>query len=329
MHPKTIAAFCGRVILSGALALALLTAFCCLYSNPPVHFPDPDGATDYRWEPNTFYSQATEGFSWGYTNNEGYYNPNDYHPGDRVDVLIMGSSHMEAGNVAPEESTASVLASKLDGKTVYNIGTSGHRFLICADNLAKAVEKYAPSTAVVIETETMSFSDDTIRQVLDGTLADIPSYNSGIIGILQREPFLRQLYHQWQSYQAKNAGAADDSEAQTGENDERLLDELMKKIQADAAGVRVIVFYHPSVEVGADGAMTVLNEEERAEQFRRLCEENGIYFLDMSERFLREYAENYTLPYGFSNTSVGSGHLNKYGHAMIADELYKLLSEVA
>ena len=26
------------------------------------------------------------------------------------------------------------------------------------------------------------------------------------------------------------------------------------------------------------------------------------------------------------NSTVGSGHLNKYGHEMIADELYKIIS---
>ena len=43
----------------------------------------------------------------------------------------------------------------------------------------------------------------------------------------------------------------------------------------------------------------------------------------MSDRFLKEFNEGYILPYGFVNSTVGSGHLNRYGHAMIADEIYK------
>ncbi len=49
----------------------------------------------------------------------------------------------------------------------------------------------------------------------------------------------------------------------------------------------------------------------------------------MGARFLREYEENHLLPYGFANSAVGKGHLNRYGHAMIADELYKLMEGVA
>lgn len=278
MQPRSIAAFCGRVTLSGALALAVLTVFCCFYFNPPVHYPDPDGATDYRWEPNTFYSQATEGFSWGRTNNEGYHNAGDYRDGVRVDILLMGSSHMEGGNVAAEESTASSLAALLPGEVVYNLGTSGHRFPICAANLEKAAEKYRPARFVLIETEMLQFPDDTLRQALDGTLPDIPSHTGGLAGVLQREPLLRHLYHQWEA-RSPGDGA---TETPCGANDERLLGALLAKLQRDAAGARVIVFYHPGVTVQPDGTLEADGDPAMVAAFSRRCEANGVYFLDMS-----------------------------------------------
>lgn len=61
--------------------------------------------------------------------------------------------------------------------------------------------------------------------------------------------------------------------------------------------------------------------------FADLCAENDIIFLDMSKRFEKEYKEHYAVPYGFSNTSVGEGHLNKSGHAMMANEIYRLIKE--
>ena len=60
----------------------------------------------------------------------------------------------------------------------------------------------------------------------------------------------------------------------------------------------------------------------------RLCEENGIYFISMTERFLNEYAKDYTIPYGFMNTSVAKGHLNENGHRMLADEVYRLITRI-
>ncbi|MBR0279256.1 MAG: hypothetical protein IJQ75_04680, partial [Synergistaceae bacterium] len=56
--------------------------------------------------------------------------------------------------------------------------------------------------------------------------------------------------------------------------------------------------------------------------------ENGIYFLNMAGRFLEEYEKDYTLPYGFANTSVGKGHMNVHGHRMFADEIYKLIQRI-
>lgn len=62
--------------------------------------------------------------------------------------------------------------------------------------------------------------------------------------------------------------------------------------------------------------------------FSDSCKRNGVYFLDMSERFLSEYAKNYTLPYGFINSSVGKGHMNRYGHKMFAEEIYALIKRI-
>ena len=39
------------------------------------------------------------------------------------------------------------------------------------------------------------------------------------------------------------------------------------------------------------------------------------------------FFENHILPHGFSNTSVGSGHLNKEGHAMVAEAIYHRIKE--
>ena len=103
----------------------------------------------------------------------------------------------------------------------------------------------------------------------------------------------------------------------------------MEKATENAGGLPIIIFYHPGIAIHQDGSISTNGDSTIIHLFQEVCEENGIYFLDMSDRFQQEYEESYTLPYGFANTSVGSGHLNKYGHAMIADELYKLISEVA
>lgn len=230
----------GKVALSGCLALAVLTGLCFFYYNIPMHYTSADGATDYKWLTNHFYSRGTEGFAWGKTNNEGYLNTFDYQPGMPVSVLVMGSSHMEAYQVAMEESTASRLNAALTGKTVYNIGTSGHTLMTCVGNLKAAVGKYLPQDYIIIETAASSFPNESLTLALNNRFPEHQSHEGGIIGLLQRVPYLRLLYKQlrglWEVPAEEEMDAVPVSlAASVSQNDPALLDQLCKKILADAS----------------------------------------------------------------------------------------------
>ena len=98
---------------------------------------------------------------------------------------------------------------------------------------------------------------------------------------------------------------------------------------ASSCGAKIIIAYHPSVRVNEDGTLKIMRgAEENAAKIQKLCRENGIYYLDTGNHFLEEYEKDYTLPYGFMNTSVGRGHMNKYGQKMFAEEIYKLIQEI-
>lgn len=323
----------GKVLIAGVIAFIVLTLFCMVYDNIPVHYATADGVTDYHWQPDSLYCHCTEGFSWGRTNNEGYMNAFDYMEDTLVDVLIMGSSHMEAGQVPMELSAAGQLCGYLPDKIVYNIGMSGHNLLVCVQNLSAAVQKYAPSKCVVIEVMYLQSSNEDISKALSGEYPELPSHTDGIIGLLQRNQFLRNIYHQLKGFMGKADDSDDvspaDVSAATDNNDPALLSSLLSRMADTAAssGARLIIAYHPSTTLEKDGTITFSTTEAEENTFSELCAENGVYFLDMRDRFQREYDENHILPYGFSNTSVGSGHLNRYGHEMMAEELYAMMQE--
>ena len=94
------------------------------------------------------------------------------------------------------------------------------------------------------------------------------------------------------------------------------------------SGAKLIIVYHPFISLNKDGTMKIDDETEPVKMFSDLCEENGIYFISMTERFLNEYAKDSTIPYGFMNTSVAKGHLNENGHRMLADEVYRLITRI-
>ena len=334
---NTIFKALGKIMVSGIIAFAILTLFSFFYYNDPVNNINKDGATDVKRAVNVFYSQGREGFGWGKTNNDGFPNLFDYDDDMKIDILIMGSSHMEAFQVGMGQSAASRLNTLLENETVYNIGVSGHHFLICARNLRVALNKYQPTKYVVIETYSVSFADEKLASVLNEEPVDLQGLNheGGIRGLLRRNPYLRLINVQMQGY--VNIPAEDMEDMENPEvlaepdtvSHEKLLNDLLRKMStsAEESGTKMIIAYHPGASIAPDGTMNLDADPDATAQFKRLCDDNGILFLDMSERFKEEYERSYILPYGFANTSVSSGHMNQYGHAMMAEELYKLILE--
>ena len=328
---KRIFLWISKAFLGGVIAFAILTGVCMLYYNLPVHYDTVDGATDYSWEKNKFYSRGTEGFAWGKTNNEGYLNPIDYTESTQIDILVMGSSHMEAYNVQQNQSTAGLLGSLMPDKTVYNIGTSGHNFLICADNLADAINKYEPQEYVIIETSNLRYSDIQLQAAIDENVEDLTSNTGGILELLQKNPFLRLIYSQLKKFSDNSADdVAPPTSTETTIGSEESYCSLFAKLSDTASdkGAQLIIVYHPSLILNEDGTASANVDQELSEFFATCCEKNGIIFLDMSNQFLESYENESILPHGFTNTSIGTGHLNKNGHALIAESLYEIMKEV-
>lgn len=318
-----------KAIAGGVIALLALNAFCMLYYNVPVHYTNPDGSTEYKWETSTFYSKGTEGFAWGVTNNDGFNNLRDYAPGERIDILLMGSSHIEGFNIAQDENAGAVLNTLFDGeKYTYNIGTAGHTMLYCIKHLAAALDTYEPGEYVVIETNTVDLATADIDAVLSGTLADIPSQSGALITLMQKLPYLRLLY----TVQFKGAGAADTEAATTADQTQTgdyaaVLSPLLGMVAdiCSERGVQPVIVFDTAVLVDEHGKAYTVTDPEQLAAFESVCAEKGIVFVDLTDAYLGEYAESCRLPYGFANTTPGTGHMNKLGHRLFAQEVYETI----
>lgn len=322
-----------KAAAAGLIALTALCLFCALYYNVPVHYANETGATEYYWEPNRFYSKGTEGFALGRTNNEGFNNLRDYSEGEKIDILLMGSSNMEGFNVAQEDNAAAQLNALMDGeKYTYNIGTAGHTLPYCIKHLRSALARYAPKDYVVIEANAVGFAPEELEAVLEERLPDIPSHSGGAIELLQKLPYLRLFYTKY--VKGMNDGDAVDAgekaaEKADAENYARLLDALMEKVarECEAAQVQPMLVYDPAIRVDKEGNAYVETDEEQLGAMRTACEKNGVLFLDLGGAFLTEYNENYRLPFGFTNTEPGGGHINKWGHRIFAQEVCRVIRE--
>ena len=142
-----------------------------------------------------------EGIGFGKVNNEGYNNLYEYEHGMNIDVLVMGSSHMEAVQMRQNENASSVLAS-LSGLRVYNIGISAHSFAICSQNLQAAVKKYHPSKYIVIETSSASFTNSVLEEIIS---SHVPAKERGGLRLLMRKnPYFLLLWIQANDYIGNN-----------------------------------------------------------------------------------------------------------------------------
>ena len=328
---KPVINWIGKALLAGVIALAGLCLFCALYYNVPVHYTNESGATEYKWEAKRFYSKGTEGFAWGRTNNDGFNNLRDYAPGDRIDILLMGSSHMEGFNVAQDENAAAVLNTLFAGeKYTYNIGTAGHTLPYCVKHLDRALSHYAPGQYVILETATLDYAPEAMASAVDGTLADIPSHTGGLIAMLQKLPFLRLFYTKYvKGGEAFGDVGGGNVSAVSEEDYFCAAQALLEMIGRESAehGVTAVLVYDPAVHPLKDGGLCADGTSERRELFARLCEENGVLFVDLTARVLAGTAEAGHFPFGFSNTEPDNAHINRFGQRLFAEGVYAAIVE--
>lgn len=316
-------------LLAVAVAFLILNIICFFYYNMPVRQQSETGSTDYKWEENKVYSLATEGFAFGVTDSNGFNNLETFAPGE-IDVLVMGSSHAEAFNVAQDKSFTSLLNKKSDADgsnmNVYNIGVSAHTFPRCLNNLPAAVDEFKPTKYLIIETSSLADNSAAMNAILSDEIKPIATYNNGILEKLQKFPFLRRLYAQIKSVAAaKSPGSNTIEETQP---DYQPLDKVLKNCVAkcDENNIKIIILYNCTLTVDHNGNIEDLKNTDEIEIFKGICEKNGAIFVNMYEPFKENYYKTFNLPHGFSNTEVGTGHLNEEGHRVIADEIYKLIS---
>jgi hypothetical protein len=328
-----------KFILAGITAFVFLNVFCLVYYNVPGHVSTEKGATDYVYPAFARYSQAVEGFGYGKMNNEGYNNKDDYRS-QKIDILLMGSSHIEGMNVAQRETTASALNALLKARYTYNIGFSTHDFLRNLNNLKDAVDYYKPQGYVVLEIQNIIFSVQELESVIYSQMKRLPSFDRGVLSYLQRMPYLRLGYRQIKFlsglhvvdmldfFKKDNSKAEKDTNIINWEKMEILLDSLMARTREICIDNEIdfIMVYHPHLAIQKDGSVSAAYLNEYLTKIRDACHNNGIYFIDMTDVFIEEYNNNHILPHGFSNTAVGEGHLNKNGHRLIASELVRQIN---
>jgi hypothetical protein len=242
--------------------------------------------------------------------------------------------------VKPSQNTGALLNELLPDDTTYNISIAGHTIYHCVDNLEAAMEEYTPTDYVIIETMDIALDSGQMQASLDHSRTRIKSSTGGSYYLARYIPganTLLQKIKNWKSNSNISAVAAVSSEsdgenaAQAAAPDEQYKNDLRKFLAyaqntVSSKDCRLIILYHPTMEISSDGDLVLNTDSNYLDCFQTICEEEDILFVDMSEDFIEMYQEEHILPNGFSNTEIASGHLNKYGHAAIAQKLSDIIN---
>ncbi len=312
-----------NIVIAAIISFIILNAFSFLYYNIPPRVDDESGSVDYKWPASSFYSRGTEGIAWGKVNNDGFNNLIDYDESLDIDILLMGSSHLEGFTVAQKFNVANILNDNTNYLT-YNISISEHTLLNCISNLESAIKKYKPNKYVVIETMNVSFYDSEIDNCLNGE-GKLSSFSSHLTDFLQNFKYLKLLFTQYNNTKGHKTGLKNEGAITNRDSLTKVLSQA--KETCDKYGIDLIILYHPTLSFDNDGNVNAVYIREDMDIFKNACIENNIHFISMEETFINEYKTNKVLPHGFNNTVPGSGHLNKYGHEMIAMEIKKFVED--
>lgn len=328
-----------KMLMAGIVAVGILSLILCCYSITPVHIENKLGNTDYVWSANSFWVKLTEGIAFGQYDSVGFNNIQEV---ENPDIIILGSSHMEATNVMQDENVAYLLGEKFSEKyKVYNMGISGHHFIKVCQYLPNSLELYENTPKVVIiETSTVDITEDDVNSVLNRTVEYTSSHSNGIIGMLQRVPFFRLLYHQLEGGLLKIFIPEQiKSPIQNTEETIALSDDISDDLNAytklfeyftfleDKYNTEIIIFYHPTCILNSDGTASFTSSSSLA-KFSSEAQKAGVTFVDMTTAFETMYHEENFVPHGFVTGKVASGHLNKHGHAAVAKVLYEKISSM-
>lgn len=321
-----------KIILSWLLAMIVSVMILNLLIVPFYHFAPwidlPCNATTGVFAPNSTIIYGLEGFSIRKVDSNGYVNPQE-RIGQEEYILVMGSSH-SVGKEVPYGKNYADLLEKDGGYNVYNVAMDGNYFVEIMQGFEAALEQFNNVKGIVIEIGRVSFSKEELEQAkkvreynpeyAGENILNNLSLADGIKLYVQNYlPIVRQIQRNVRATDSLNVNSEPSKTNLDIESYINSLDNILGDKRRAFDGDIVIV-YRPGVSINTDGSIEIL-EEANVREFESICDKNDIEFINLNDEFIELYNNDNRLPYGFCNTVIGKGHLNQYGHRIVAEQL--------
>lgn len=329
--------------VAAAVAFIIMNLLCFAFYNPCQELIREHGATTGFLLPGSRGVYGMEGYCIANIDENGYVN----RPLKRADsyYVVAGASHTEGLFIPLKDRYSDVLNGMLsndDELRVYNIGRSGNFFSVVLQHFDGILNEFPDAQAIIIETDSLAYDtkalyDSQIQSGYDpgetaqALLNGMSSRARLSMKIKQYLPLVRELHKQYLTYldSKKDASGSDILDpdfwaAEYAGGYEEALRSLCSFIRSKT-DKQVIILYHPAVSIETDGSLKLLTNGAEP-YYEKICKEFDIDFIDMSDTFIKAYEDEHIVPYGFNNTTMGDGHINRAAHRMMAEELFKSLN---
>jgi len=193
-----------------------------------------------------------------------------------------------------------------------------------------------PPKYVVIETSTVEMTGELASSVINHTVEFTESHSTGFIATLQWLPFFRVLYQNIRNGllkrilpEIKSVSEGEVSSVNI-EIDYDALETYFKYINdlAQKYGTKIIIVYHQRGTIDEEGNLVFGDNGYLSNAFAEKASGWGIYYIDLTNAFLKEYEVNHHVPHGFETGKLCKGHLNRYGHKVFAYSVADLITEI-
>lgn len=291
---------------------------------------------------------GTEGYAHVKMDQYGFNNTDAVYQGHGQRLVMLGDSHTESLQVPRAANFSSRLAQKLgDGFQVINLGV-GDNSMANHMYIAPQVQKVLHPDLVVLQVTSDDFyvdavrADKSIRLVPDRQGFAVQTHfalsplqqmkqrlkSSPVAATILESSFTKYAFNRLVKWRGAFGGSENTAVAageQPGAQPDvpAIIDFEMQTLAH--VFPRVVVVYLPMTPY-MNGRKVIFDESQDAVAIKSLVNQKaaalGWGFIDMSGSFAQAYTEQAQMTRGFDNTRPGVGHLNSYGHQLVADALH-------
>ncbi|MCF0234531.1 MAG: hypothetical protein HUK22_06075 [Thermoguttaceae bacterium] len=342
---RRVAVWAVKFIAAQICAIAVFTAICLVYYNTQYRIPSKTNSTRSIYPPHSLYIDGTEGFGVVRMDENGF---NNAYPRRKPapDVLLLGASHLKACEVAPNLNTTyrlnEILRENGSDWEAYNIGCDAHLFLDCAARLTNAIDEFKPQKYAFIQFYFSKFPPEEVREAMEPPTAENAKFSAIRNFVMKRlsfvanNGFFKLLFLRAASViktQKRNKTAATAAPIPIDNEYRDALNSLIVKIRDEAKdrGVKLVLLFCPLVKPDKTGEIKLVDPTEKPyfDVLAEICAQNDASLVDATPAVIEMCNARHVAPNGFWNTTPFAGHLNKYGHEVIAREIYRIIADDA